>query len=135
MHLRFGEGDGSGQAEAHKARVQPSAAELASAQLSPAHVRQAERNSYPMQLLIRFACLSCHSAPGSADSPPMLPAALTADTWLQVSPMIASCCTTWAATACSLLAACPGTQALFMRWLQQHLANPISCTPARLTGQ
>eukprot|EP00891_Asterochloris_glomerata_P000591 jgi/Astpho2/591/Aster-x0944 len=30
-------------------------AELASAQLSPAHVRQAERGSYPMQLLLRLA--------------------------------------------------------------------------------
>lgn len=59
MHLRFEEDDGSGDTEAHKARLQPSAAELASAQLSPAHVRQAERGSYPMQLLLRLASLSC----------------------------------------------------------------------------
>ena len=59
MHLRFREDHGSGEADAHKARVQPSAAELASARLSPAHITQAERGSYPMQLLIRFACLSC----------------------------------------------------------------------------
>ena len=136
MHLRFGEDDGTGKAEDHKARVQPSAAELASAQLSPAHVRQTERGSYPMQLLIRFACLSCQFvAPGNADSPPMLPAALTADTWLPASPMIASCCTTWAATACSLLAACLGTQAPSMRWLGQQLVTPMSCIPAQLMGQ